>query len=243
MSSLPENVVSIAPGEKFSFRCHSNVQCFTECCRELELILTPYDVLRIQNALQINSQQFLDKYALIEFDEQSQCPQVYLGMVDDGSASCPFVTKEGCLIYENRPGACRTYPVGRGAFLDEKGVQQQVYVLVKEDHCKGFSEETAYTVESWQTDQKIDNYNTHNDKMLRIYNHSFFINGGRLNQVQADNFILSLYSLDVFREKIRKMSETQQNVDKNLLTDDQALLDFAIEWFATRLDVKNCQKE
>ena len=36
---------------KFSFACHPDVPCFTKCCSDLDLALTPYDVLRLKNRL------------------------------------------------------------------------------------------------------------------------------------------------------------------------------------------------
>ena len=35
----------------FRFACHPGVVCFTECCRDLKLLLTPYDVIRLKNRL------------------------------------------------------------------------------------------------------------------------------------------------------------------------------------------------
>ena len=53
---------------RFQFSCHKDVPCFTECCKDLRLILTPYDIIRIKNRLKISSKKFLDKYTFSEFD-------------------------------------------------------------------------------------------------------------------------------------------------------------------------------
>ena len=45
-------------GNRFRFRCHKEIPCFTECCAKLDLLLTPYDVLRIKNRLKIDSEEF-----------------------------------------------------------------------------------------------------------------------------------------------------------------------------------------
>ena len=55
---------------------------------------------------------------------------------------CPFVTPQGCSVYEDRPGACRMYPLGRASTshpLD--GSRREFYFTVKEDHCRGFEQE------------------------------------------------------------------------------------------------------
>ncbi len=46
----------------FSFACHPGLSCFTECCRDLRLALTPYDILRLKNRLGLASNDFLDQY-------------------------------------------------------------------------------------------------------------------------------------------------------------------------------------
>ncbi len=104
---LPRNLTRVKEDEKFSFACHKNVRCFTHCCRKLELALTPYDVLRMKNGLKISSAEFLEKYVIVEHENNDIFPRLYLSMVDDGNESCVFVTPQGCSIYNDRPGACR----------------------------------------------------------------------------------------------------------------------------------------
>ncbi|MCA1766096.1 MAG: YkgJ family cysteine cluster protein, partial [Desulfobulbaceae bacterium] len=115
---LPRNVRRLGDQETFRFSCHPGVPCFTECCRQLDLALSPYDVLRLRRGLGIPAAEFLDRYAVVEKSEEEPFPTVFLAMVDDGRAACPFVTERGCSVYQDRPGACRAYPVGRGAYLD-----------------------------------------------------------------------------------------------------------------------------
>ena len=78
---LPRNIARIEPGEPFSYLCHRNVDCFTHCCRQLELALTPYDVLRLRQATSLDSAQLLDRYIIVEQDETDIFPRFYLTMV------------------------------------------------------------------------------------------------------------------------------------------------------------------
>ena len=39
---------------KFKFQCHKKVACFTQCCRGINIILTPYDIIRLKNRLQLS---------------------------------------------------------------------------------------------------------------------------------------------------------------------------------------------
>lgn len=220
MPHLPEHQL-LKTNEIFKFHCHTGISCFTDCCRQLELALTPYDVLRLKKALRLTSSDFLEQYAVIEFETEDLYPKIYLGMVDDGRASCPFVGNEGCRMYNDRPGACRTYPLGRGASLEAQG-DKAIHVLIREPHCHGFAEEQEQTLSQWQNDQDLREDNRYNDEMLAVINHPALLAlaGHRMNQEQADDFILCFYNLDNFRKKIAAGSKT----DTNLLT-------LAIKWF------------
>ncbi|MBI5665153.1 MAG: YkgJ family cysteine cluster protein, partial [Nitrospirae bacterium] len=59
---------------KFKFRCHKGIKCFTHCCSNIEILLTPYDVVRLRKRLGISSGEFLEKYSFIKIDEKSSHP-------------------------------------------------------------------------------------------------------------------------------------------------------------------------
>ncbi len=191
--ALPEHVQRLAARERFAFHCHSGVSCFTECCRELELALSPYDVLRLKNNLALSSQEFLERHAVIEFTPEDRYPRVYLGMVDDGRASCPFVARQGCLVYPDRPGACRAYPLGRGVQTGDNGRIAEFFVLLREPHCQGFTGELGQTAEEWRHAQGLEPYNQFSDDWLQT------LGERKLKEKEAETFILALYNLDALR--------------------------------------------
>ena len=43
----PSNIqpVKLSLDSKLKFRCHPGVSCFTACCGNIKIILTPYDIL------------------------------------------------------------------------------------------------------------------------------------------------------------------------------------------------------
>ena len=41
--------------DTFSFSCSKELECFNRCCRDINLFLTPYDILRIKRRLKIPS--------------------------------------------------------------------------------------------------------------------------------------------------------------------------------------------
>lgn len=235
--SSPENVLPLGKEESFRFRCHPEVACFNECCRELELALTPYDVLRLCEKLNVSSAEFMDRHALIEFTDNHQFPTVYLGMVDDGRASCPFVTAAGCLVYQNRPGACRTYPVARGAAMGKGREIMQKYLLIREQHCLGHDDPQEQTIEEWEKDQEIKRYNHFNDMVMALTQHPKLRRGMTLSPEQTDLFISALYHLDTFRKNALfldniKLQQPQDDktIDATLVL-ESAIAILAIEFF------------
>ncbi len=237
-NQLPEYVTPVTPGITFSFSCHKGVTCFTECCRLLELALTPYDVLRLRKGTGIHSEKLLEHYVIIEHKPGEPFPRFYLTMVDDGRASCVFVTKSGCTIYNHRPGACRTYPLGRAAVKGTDDVIEEHYVLLRESHCRGFAEKKEQDITAYSKEQELGVYNRFNDRVASILQHCAIRNGFIPSKDQAGLYTLALYNIDTFREKLfsDKIASVQLgDAEKSSLQDDEQLLDFAINWLCREL--------
>lgn len=239
-AQLPANFVRISGTTRFSFACHPGVPCFTECCRQLDLALTPYDVLRLKNRLKLHSGQFLEQYVIIEWDQRLLFPQCYLTMVDDGRASCVFVSPAGCLVYADRPGACRAYPVGRGASAGKEDEIEETLVLVREPHCLGFREGPGQTAGEYLAGQGIEDYTRFNDAILSVTQHKRIMNGFRPSRRQLDQFILALYNLDGFRREFNDGSITlrrpfRMDELQGLAGDDEQLLLLGIRWLRQEL--------
>lgn len=232
---LPEHFKQLLGDQPFRFKCHPEVPCFTECCRELDLALSPYDVLRLKNRLKMHSGRFLEQYVIIEWEPGQLFPTCYLTMVDDGKASCIFVKAQGCTVYEDRPSSCRAYPVGRGASQKEDGSIAEIFVLVQEPHCQGFKEDQQLTAEEFFTDQGLEPYNRFNDAMTRLLQHTRLKEGFRPSRSQLDQYILALYNLDSFRQEFAdgRLSMNRQLSPQELsglAGDDEALLLLAVDW-------------
>ena len=95
-SIVPER---IGADSRFKFECHKEVGCFTKCCRGINIILTPYDIIRLKNRLGISSEEFLAIYTKPRLLEKTDLPVVTLKLMDDDESSCPFVRDDGCLVY------------------------------------------------------------------------------------------------------------------------------------------------
>lgn len=243
---LPKNVTRLAEGESFCFSCHPAIACFTDCCRQLELPLTPYDVLRLKRSCGLSSEEFLDRFVIIEHDGQEAFPRLYLSMVDDGRESCVFVSKQGCTVYADRPGACRAYPLGRAAIrkapdnTEGAADMDEFFVLLKEQHCQGFAELQSQNISRYSAEQGLDRYNHFNDAVASILQHDQIRAGKKLSEAQIDQFVLALYNLDTFRRLLfagelpQRLPLTDTTTTQQLANDEE-LLRYGIQWLAKQI--------
>ena len=108
----------IKEGETFCFRCHPEVSCFNRCCRNLNLFLYPFDVVRLKQCLGITSNVFLDEYVDVVLRPSNFFPEVLLRMAPTPEKTCPFLTDTGCSVYADRPDTCRIFPIEQGMLYD-----------------------------------------------------------------------------------------------------------------------------
>jgi Fe-S-cluster containining protein len=144
---------------QIKFRCHPGVSCFTECCGNIKIVLTPYDILQMRKRLNMGAAEFLHVYTEPTYLEKTDFPGVTIKLTEEGR--CPFIKSktEGCMIYTDRPSACRYYPVGMANFHEgaqEEQAAEEFYFVVKEPHCKGFEEDKTWTIREWREDQGVD---------------------------------------------------------------------------------------
>ncbi len=61
--------------ERFTFECRPGLSCFTCCCQDVSIVLTPYDILRLKRALRMDSSEFLEKHTITRCGEQPELPR------------------------------------------------------------------------------------------------------------------------------------------------------------------------
>ncbi len=239
---LPRNVTRIEKEETFHFSCHPSVGCFTDCCRQLELALTPYDVLRLKKGCGLHSEEFLNRYVIMEQEDHETFPRFYLTMVDDGRASCVFVSDDGCTQYQDRPGACRAYPMGRASIRQTDNSMDAFFVLLRESHCHGFLEHQEHNALTYSTEQELPTYNRYNDAVATLLQHEQIRLGKQFSEQQREQFILALYNLDQFRTLLLAGELPQTNPlddsSRERLADDESLLLYGIDWLQQILFMK-----
>jgi len=221
---------------EFAFRCHKDVPCFNACCADVNIFLTPYDIIRLKNRLGISSGEFLSKYTISPFDENAKYPIILLKMEDNEKKSCPFVSDDGCTVYEDRPWPCRMYPLGLASPKDDpENVDKEFYFLLKEDVCQGHKESHTQTVGEWLSGQGIEDYNEMGELFKQITLHDYFAKGGKLDPKKIDMFFTVCYNIDKFREFVFGSSfldkfEVDDDTKAQIKDDDVAMLKFGYKW-------------
>jgi hypothetical protein len=163
---------------------------------------------------------------------------VTLKQLDDEQSSCPFVRDgEGCILYEDRPTACRYYPLGVAALQHKDGADDEgFFFFIHEPHCKGFEETNEWSVAQWRQDQGVDLRDQINAAWtdLVVRKRSFPPNIQLTEQAKKMFFMVS-YNIDPFRQFVfessflKRMPVDEATVEK-LKADDVALLTFGIDW-------------
>ena len=223
---------------KFKFRCHKDIKCFTHCCNNIEILLTPYDVVRLKKRLGILSDEFLGKYTYIKDDESSSHPHAILKMSDDKERKCPFLTEDGCSVYTDRPANCRYYPIGQGTMKKEGQngpVAEEFYFIVKEPHCYGFDENKNWTIASWREDQEVDLYDKINSGWKAVQLRKNLPGQPQLDVKKQVQFYMASYNLDKFRDYIfdsnfLNVFDIDEETVEKIRTDDVELIQFGVEY-------------
>ncbi len=241
LDTLQEKILKdhprLGPNDKFKFGCHPGVSCYNKCCSDVNIFLSPYDVLRLKQRLGMTSSDFLEKHVLLPVQKDMKTPIVLLRMNDDEDKSCPFLTEGGCGVYSDRPWPCRMYPLGLAASKDTPDGWRgdRFYFLLQEEGCKGFDESTEWTVNQWLDDQGIDQYDEWGEAYKELTLHEFFEDGGILSPKKMEMLFTAGYDLDKFREFVFESTLLQRfDVDEDFVEemryDDEALLRFAFLW-------------
>jgi hypothetical protein len=226
----------LGPEDCFQFSCGPDVPCFTECCGRLQLMLTPFDALRLRRRLRLSSERFLDEYAIIRQRTAHGFPEVMMRMNIEGARKCPFVTKDGCTVYADRPAACRIYPLGRASTRDASDREaKEFYFVVREDHCRGFEQTRTWTVREWTEDQGVDEYNRFNDRLMELYVMKSRRPALSLGERHKKMFIMACYNTDKFRDFVFDSGflarfDLDPALVERLRSDDLPLLELAFEW-------------
>lgn len=240
----PSNILpeKLTLNSKIQFRCHPGVSCFTACCGHINILLTPYDILCLRKRIGIDSDEFILRYTKPVYVEKTDMPGVQIHLTEEGR--CPFVTDEGCLVYTDRPSACRYYPIGMANFHEgaqENQESEKFFFKVKESYCKGHEEPTNWTVGEWRADQGVEFRDEINRPWMElVMRRKSFGHQATLSEQAQKMFFMASTNLEKFRDFVFHSSFLQTyEIDEKTLEiikeDDIELLKFSYLYLASSL--------
>lgn len=238
-AQLPEplrNRRQLGTGSTFCFDCNPRLDCFTHCCSDVNIVLTPADVLGLARWSGLSTGEFLDRHTLSPITKELHLPVVMLKMGEAPEKRCPFVSENGCAVYDARPWACRMYPVGMALPPARAGVPPEpAWFLFEDDFCHGREQSRTWSVQDWKRDQGVDARDDLEQGFRDLVGHPWFIGGRQLDPRRIEMFFMAAYDLDAFREFVFsttfvKRFELDEAFVETLRTDDRALLLFGFRW-------------
>ena len=213
---------------RFKFSCHNGLSCFKTCCADINIFLTPYDLLRMRWATGLSSGEFLEKYTIPLVADEG-LPLVVLKMTEDENKSCPFIAAHGCEIFEDRPWSCRMYPIFPSSSKEED-------FFIKEDSsCLGCKEEKEWTIKEWKKDQGIDIYDKMNESYKEITLHTYFQKGHKLDPGRSKMLYTACYNIDEFKKflfetRFFDIYDVEKEIIERVREDEEELLSFGYRW-------------
>jgi Fe-S-cluster containining protein len=217
----------------FNFKCGPGVGCYTRCCGDVTIVLTPYDILRLKNRLGISSEDFIDRYTLPLTKPDSGLPVFVLKMGDGPGKRCPFVsTDEGCSVYSERPWACRMYPLDT---RDGEEGEEEYFVTADPQQCLGLLEGHSLTAEEWEKGQGLDVYRDVEELFNQITSAQRVWGDHKLEGKVQNMVLLACYNTErfrkfVFESNFLKLFDLSQEQIDILKSNDLELLKLGFKW-------------
>lgn len=212
---------------KICFECKPGISCFNACCKQADITLAPYDIIRLKNRLGMTSGEFLKKHTVpFELDAHGM-PGVKMRTTDIDPV-CLFMDEEkGCTVYEDRPSACRYYPVAlMSSRKSDEYHDEQHYALVEEPHCMGHKEKREITVADYRKEQGVEEYDELNREYYRLIlkKKSGGPSIGAPSPTSFQFFFLACYDIDRFKQFLNtpnfKMVYDISDEEFQLINDD-----------------------
>jgi Fe-S-cluster containining protein len=234
---FPKGMIPLG-GSEFVFECHPGVECFTVCCKKVDMILYPYDVIRLKNCIKLDSEEFIRKHTYLVKGDNLYFPTLKLKLEGGEDGFCPFLHKDGCSVYHDRPSACRTYPLERAVDRSKSsGAPQDYYFLTNHSYCKGHGEDKSFTVDSWIRNQKLIEFNTMNSiwaEVDTLFSTNPWKGEGAAGSKQQLAF-MACYNIDGFRRfseqhNLIKQFKLDKATRRGIEKDDGEMLKFGFEW-------------
>jgi len=237
---FPESPVlpqTFGEDKSIRFRCHRGIACWNACCSNIDISLTPYDILRLKRRLGISSSEFLERYTVPYEMEKDGIAGVKLKPVEGGTA-CRFMVPEGCSVYDDRPTACRYYPVALLSMRrQDEATDRDSYALVKEPHCRGHDEPREITIADYRKEQGLTEYDelARGWRQLILKKKSSGPTIGKPSKRSLQLYFMACYDVDRFRafvasDGFAELFDLPADEMRKLLVDDAELMLFGFRF-------------
>lgn len=219
-------------GHKLKFSCHKGISCFNACCKHADITLTPYDVIRLKDRLELTSTEFLKQHTVPFQVDQDGLPGIKLRTTDEGA--CLLMNEEGCSVYKDRPTACRYYPLGNMAMHGTGAAKEEThYFLVEEEHCKGHEEDKEQTIQEYLKEQETAQYDEMNKEwtQLMLMKRSGGPSVGKPPEATLQMYFMCSFDMERFRrfvmsDAFQATYDLEDSVYEVLAQEDISLMQF-----------------
>jgi len=219
------------------FQCRKGIDCWNACCSNIDISLTPVDVVRLSRRLGISTTEFLQQYTFPYELEPNGIAGIKFQPVENGTA-CQFMRPEGCEVYSDRPTACRYYPVALLSMRrSDEYTDRQSYAMVKEAHCHGHLEPRKLTIDEYRQDQGIVEYDElgRGWRQLVLKKKSSGPTVGTPSKRSLQLWFMACYDLDRFRafvasDAFAEVYDIPDEELKEILIDDNNMMQFAFRF-------------
>jgi Fe-S-cluster containining protein len=189
------------PDDEINFDC----QRCNKCCKNSDILLTPYDVAKLRSNLKINTATLLDKYC-VKFDrtEGPVVPGIMLKRAITNG--CPFLLNSGCSVYKDRPGMCRNYPLMK---ITQKGPEEKGFELLglssdeyfifhpSAEDCPGCLVKGTQTIQQLLKQNETAEYEKHSGWLMELFQKFDSIEDYELTITEKDQLGETMFNFDV----------------------------------------------
>ena len=233
----PVMPTALEGGARLQFQCRKGIACWNACCSNIDITLTPVDIVRLKERLALSSSEFLARYTVPYEMEKDGIAGVKLRPVEGGSA-CRFMTEAGCGVYEDRPTACRYYPLALLSMRkQDESTDRQSYAIVREDHCLGHFEPRTQTIDDYRAEQGLPEYDelARGWRQLILKKKSSGPTIGKPSKRSLELFFMTCYDIDRFRafvasENFSTIFDLPPEELRATLVDDVTLMQFGFRF-------------
>ena len=173
------NYRKIELDEAFGFRCTLS----GNCCRNMEIFINPYDVLRLAEALNTTTTEVIDGHLLFLENKEQGLRKPVLRAAREGI--CAFNVERKCTIHKDRPLSCRLFPIAR---------REEEFLVQEAEYCKGLLQDRSVTLSVYLEGEEAGTYLEHSGAYHRLLKEA----AAAVELAKVDPWLLQLFYLVLF---------------------------------------------